>query len=418
MTQPFTQSRLRWEQSIAPGHRVIEPMSLVVISTHPIQYHTPVYRAVQRDYGIPVTVVYGSDFSVAGYRDREFGTRFAWDTDLLSGYRPVFLSQVEKGGAKSPEEISVRGLGQALREAAPTAVLLPGYSPLFYQFAFWHAQRAGVPLLFRGEATDHALSRSPLKQWVRDHSLRWFYGRFSKLLFIGQRSLEHYRRLGGSAGQLVFSPYCVDTGPFQSSECDRDQLRSPVRHQLDLPPEQYVILFAGKLVPRKGPDLLLHAAKKLSADLRRRLVMLFLGDGPLRESLQQLAQLPPSIDVRFVGFQNQQFLSRYYHAADVLVLPSHHSETWGLVINEALHHGLPCVVSSNVGCAPDLIEPGITGEIFDSGDMGSLTSTLERALSLVNRPEVRAQCRAKVNGYTVENAAGGIAQAYQDVMGK
>ncbi|MBV9134363.1 MAG: glycosyltransferase, partial [Chloroflexi bacterium] len=71
---------------------------LAVIETHPIQYHAPVYRALQRDFGIPVTAVYGSDFSVIGYRDAEFATTFAWDTDLLSGYAARFLSRVSDGG--------------------------------------------------------------------------------------------------------------------------------------------------------------------------------------------------------------------------------------------------------------------------------------------------------------------------------
>jgi hypothetical protein len=50
---------------------------LAVIETHPVQYHAPVYRALQQSFGVPVTAIYGSDFSVAGYRDKEFGTSFA-----------------------------------------------------------------------------------------------------------------------------------------------------------------------------------------------------------------------------------------------------------------------------------------------------------------------------------------------------
>src|SRR5438132_911592 len=65
---------------------------LAVIETHPIQYHAPVYRAVQSEFGISVTAIYGSDFSVVGYRDHEFGETFAWDTDLLAGYQPVIFS--------------------------------------------------------------------------------------------------------------------------------------------------------------------------------------------------------------------------------------------------------------------------------------------------------------------------------------
>src|SRR5919202_6319478 len=102
---------------------------LAIIETHPIQYHAPVYRALQKEFGVPVTAIYGSDFSVHGYRDQEFGATFAWDTDLLSGYRPVFLSRVENGGARSFEEVSARGLDRALREVAPRATMVCGYSP-------------------------------------------------------------------------------------------------------------------------------------------------------------------------------------------------------------------------------------------------------------------------------------------------
>ena len=50
---------------------------LLVIETHPIQYHAPVWKYLNQTLGIPVTVIYGSDFSVVGYQDKEFGTSFA-----------------------------------------------------------------------------------------------------------------------------------------------------------------------------------------------------------------------------------------------------------------------------------------------------------------------------------------------------
>ena len=63
---------------------------LAIVETHPIQYRAPVYRALRQKFGIPVKVIYGSDFSVAGYYDPEFRSQFAWDTDLLSGYDHTF----------------------------------------------------------------------------------------------------------------------------------------------------------------------------------------------------------------------------------------------------------------------------------------------------------------------------------------
>ncbi|MGH9175176.1 MAG: glycosyltransferase, partial [Vicinamibacterales bacterium] len=130
------------------------------------------------------------------------------------------------------------------------------------------------------------------------------------------------------------------------------------------------------------------------------------------QDLARWAAASPKIRTTFLGFQNQRQLSRFYHAADLLVLPSRASETWGLVVNEALHHGVPCVVSDRVGCATDLIEEGITGHSCRADSSAALADALEAATTLVGRDEVRRGCRTKVAGYSAEVAAAGIAEAY------
>src|SRR6059036_918007 len=109
---------------------------LAIIETHPVQYHAPVYHFLNDHLGVPVRVIYGSDFSVAGYRDKEFGTSFAWDTDLLSGYSSVFLSRVKEGGAGSFEDVSASGLRTVLAGLKPEAVMVVGYSPQFNRTAW------------------------------------------------------------------------------------------------------------------------------------------------------------------------------------------------------------------------------------------------------------------------------------------
>ena len=63
---------------------------LLVFETYPIHYHAPVWRYLNQVLEIPVTVVYGSDFRVEGYRDKEFGILIAWDADLLEVYKSIF----------------------------------------------------------------------------------------------------------------------------------------------------------------------------------------------------------------------------------------------------------------------------------------------------------------------------------------
>jgi glycosyltransferase involved in cell wall biosynthesis len=386
---------------------------LAVISTHPVQYHAPVYREIQR-LGLPVTAIYGSDFSVAGYHDHEFDVAFSWSTDLLSGYSPVFLSRVADGGATTAEATSSRGLTKALSQIAPDAVLLTGYWPAYLRQAalqlLVHRQR----ILFRAETADHARERAWLKGSARDLVLRQFYEKCCALIYIGKRSREHFERLGAGGREMFFSPYCVDASAFEADEASRERLRASTRAELGLRSDQIVLVFAGKLIHRKGPDLLLDAIQELPAELRGRLAIVFLGDGEMRTLLADRAD---TITLRFVGFQNQHQLSRYYHACDALVLPSRSSETWGLVVNEALLHGLPCLVSAGVGCALDLVASGETGEIFETNSAASLREGLGRLLAWrQDDAETRERCRQRVKHYSVSVAAKGIIAAFEATM--
>jgi glycosyltransferase involved in cell wall biosynthesis len=189
-----------------------------------------------------------------------------------------------------------------------------------------------------------------------------------------------------------------------------------IRQKYKIRDEEQVLLFSGKLIKRKGLKLLLDAAKMLPAELRKNIVVMFMGSGELQNHLEKIAREEPVVKAHFLGFKNQNELSQYYNAADLLVLPSLHSETWGLVVNEALHHGLPCVVSEAVGCAPDLIESGVTGEVFKTGSATDLALAIQRSYKLIGQPEVRKWCREKVGGYTVDKAAEGIAKAYFDCV--
>lgn len=381
-------------------------MTLAVACTHPVQYHAPVFRAVHRNHGVPVHVIYGSDFSIRGYFDAEFQQRFAWDVPLVAEEDScTFL-----GNAEDFDEVSARGIGRALERLKPGALLLTGYSKRFHAHAFWAARRRGIPVLFRAETTDHASLRNRAKALARDLLLRNFYRCCRYLLPIGSRSRAHYVRLGCPDDKLIASAYCVDTAPFRTDEAARSELRDATRGELGIGPDRTVVLFCGKLRRRKGLDVLVEAA----AVLRRDIVLLFVGEGEDRDALRQRAEAI-GVEARFAGFQNQTHLSRFYHAADLFAMPSIESETWGLAVNEALHHGVPCVASTAVGSVDDLIEPGVTGELAEPGSADGFAAALLRAMGLRSTAH-RAACRAAVSRYTVDDAAAGIARAYLNVI--
>lgn len=386
---------------------------LLIFETHPVPYHAPVYRLLSREFKVPLTVIYGSDFSVAGYRDREFNVKISWDSELMDGYPSQFLSRVSTGGGRDYDSVLTGGLTAAADAFEPDVVMALGYFHRLDRAAIRYAWRRGLPLIFRGETSDTAHLRSALRSMARDMVLRQLYQRCERLLYVGTQAHEHYTRLGCPESSLVFSPYCVDESNFQSDESARGPARSAVRHELGIADDALVIMFSGKLTPRKGVDLLSAAIRQLPENLRQRCVLLFVGDGSMRAELESECASAPAVSARFVGFKNQTQLSRYYHASDLLVLPSRGAETWGVVVNEALLHGVPCVTSTAVGSHRDLVISGVTGEVCAADDVKSLSAALKVGLQFGNTPATRERCRQTVAKFSTREAAAGIARAYK-----
>lgn len=391
---------------------------LAIIETHPVQYRAPLYRLIQKKFHIPIIAIYGSDFSVNGYYDEEFDSTFAWDTDLLTGYNYVFLSRVKNGGARCLKEVSGRGIRNILMGIKPKVVMITGYSPFFHQVAFFETYRLGYPIIFRAETTTFYQRNGFLINYFRTYILKWMYSKCSILLYTGKRSYQHFKRIGCPEEKMIFSPYSVDNSSFQSDERYRFQLRYSKRKELGISEKDIVILFSGKLSQKKNPLLILYAVKNMPRYLREQFFIVFLGDGQLKEGIRRFARVTPQVRIHITGFKNQTELSPYYHMADLLVLPSLYPERWGLVVNEALMHGLPCIVSDNVGCAPDLVENGVTGYIFDSNSIDSLMCAILKGRFLINRLDIKERCRDKVSDYSIVNSARGIAQAFNIVVSK
>jgi len=386
---------------------------LAVIHTHPIQYLAPLYRQIQQQ-GIPVTAVYGSDFSIVGYKDEEFDTSFAWDKDLVSGYTSKFLERSQGGGARSVEEASVRRLWQVLTNVEPTSIMLSAYYPWFHSLAcvisIVYASTYDVNLLFRAETTDHAQERGLFHKYSRDVILSVLYSYCDHFFYIGKRSKKHYEKFNIEEENMSFSPYSVDRSSFMLEEKHRQNIVKKALKEMKLKKSSFKILFVGKLSYRKGVDMLVDAVGNMEISKRKNTTVIFVGQGDAESSLKRKAA-KKDVDAHFVGFQKQSDLSKFYHAANVLVLPSRWGETWGLVVNEALHHGIPAIVSNQVGCAPDLINEGFTGEVFESGSVESL----KRAVAKVYNKycfdsERRKKIKKYVEKYSIKKSAKSVVE--------
>jgi glycosyltransferase involved in cell wall biosynthesis len=177
------------------------------------------------------------------------------------------------------------------------------------------------------------------------------------------------------------------------------------REALGIPPSRRVVLFAGKFEHKKRPLDLLEAYRRVApADA----TLLFVGNGPLEGELRRRVAGRP--DVVFAPFQNQTAMPCVYAAGAVLVLPSYGpGETWGLAVNEAMCLGRPVIVSSHVGCGPDLVKPGETGLIFPAGDVAALADQIGAALADPDRLACWGRAASDhVRQYSYEQATVGL----------
>ncbi|MCX7856939.1 MAG: glycosyltransferase family 4 protein [Deltaproteobacteria bacterium] len=343
-------------------------IKLGIFVTHPIQYQAPLWRELSRFSELDVTVHYFSDQGVANRLDPGFAKVFAWDVPLLEGYHYKFLSQKPIRYAPMFRIHSVR---RFLEESHFQVVFLHGYAHLFSIQLVLMARRFNYKVILRGEFTERKRDSNMWRRVLRPIYLKWFYSKVDHFCPIGKDSMEHLQIYGVPESKITLTPYSVDDELLARQREAFD--RKECRRFFGIGEDQIVFLFSGKMIERKQPLLLAQAALKLKENPR--LFLIFLGDGEQLPILRRV--LEKELGGRFIcpGFVNQSQLGRFFSAADVFVLPSKF-ETWGLVVNEAMHFGLPCIVSDGASCSQDLIIHGKTGFVFPSGDEEALVNVM------------------------------------------
>lgn len=388
------------------------PLRLGVLTSHPIQYQAPLFRALAELCELHVYFAHRA--TPADQAEAEFGVEFDWDVDLTGGYRHRFLRNVAAApgitrfaGCDTPD------ISRHLAAGGHDAFLVCGWHLKSYLQAARACRKLGVPVMTR---TDSHLDtpRSPLKRTLKALVYPWFLRRFDAFLPTGIRSAAYLRHYRAPAGRIYTVPYCIDVDRFRERARRALPERANIRAGWGVEEGELALLFAGKLTAGKRPADLLDAVRLLRADgIPARAV--YVGAGPLETELRERAAAG-GVPACFAGFRNQSEMPACYAAADLLALPSA-SETWGLAINEAFACGLPAVVSDAVGGAPDLIEDGLTGATHAPGDPAGLADAIRRMHGRRNAPEVTAALAAKTVQYSPARSAAAVLAAARGLIG-
>ena len=258
-----------------------------------------------------------------------------------------------------------RTLHAPLKAFAPDLVLSYWLYPDAYG-AMLAARKAGLPLVAGARGSDlrvrDAISRGLTRPVVRAAQ---------RLLVVsedlGRVAIDNY---GADASRIRTIPNGCDASLFHPAD------RAAARVQLGIAADAEVVTYVGRLVPEKGLRELLEACRTLSA-ARRRLRLVLVGEGPMREEIASRLADDPSLQVTLSGAQPPAEVARWMAASDLVTLPSY-SEGHPNVLVEALACGRP-VVATPVGGIPEVVDADC-GILVPARDAAALTAGLAQAL--------------------------------------
>lgn len=212
-----------------------------------------------------------------------------------------------------------------------------------------------------------------------------------------------------------FDEYCITYGaskekiqryPFSSMHqkdilptvpCEEEKQKK--KKQLAIQ-EKRIILSVGRIIHLKGFDILLNAFADTDSDWG-----LYIIGGEINKEFENIIKLRNIMNVHFITFKSSEVLRQYYIAADLFVLPTRY-DPWGLVINEAMAHGLPVISTYSCGAGIEMIREGENGYLYKPEEIQALKIYLTE---LMKSPGKRASMGEKglatARQYTIEKMA-------------
>ena len=355
-------------------------LRIVCVSNGPLPYHTPILNELAA--AARLEVIYMSHgHPLQSFRD-------------LWGVRPCFPYSFHWSWALTAPRHDFRtqlsvGVGRKLRRLDPDVVLVSSWGPLTWEPLVW-ARLSGCGAVVWAESTVWSgLTRGRLSNAGR----RIVVNMADAFVANGTCAAEFLRHFGVAEERIVASRLPAPPRLMRTEPQDR---RSGHPR----------LLFVGRLIPRKRP---LDTIKALSLLDRPEVSLTIVGDGPLEGDVRrEAAKLGKRIEIR--DRLESGDLDAVYASADLLLVPSER-EVWGLVVNEALAHGLFVIASDQVGSAVDVLVES-SGSIVQTGNVNAFVAAIQHALDTVDfTPAGREMRRRSVAAVTPERFAGDILAA-------
>lgn len=214
--------------------------------------------------------------------------------------------------------------------------------------------------------------------------MNWFHRPFKKNFVPSQDTLEGLKRHGFM--NLEIWGRGVDCNLYHP-HYDKQLVREQYGIQ-----KKYLLTYVGRLAPEKDVKTLITVAKSIPAPINEQIQWLIIGDGPMREELENEA---PD-NMMFTGYVKGEQLAAVYSASDLFVFPSS-TETFGNVVLESLASGTPAI-AANAGGVKTIIRNGVSGHLCQPGNTEEFRNSI---LTLLENEDLRKQMGIEGRNYAL-----------------
>ncbi|KZX49224.1 glycosyltransferase family 4 protein [Haloarcula hispanica] len=281
------------------------------------------------------------------------------------------------------------GVSRFLRKAEDFDII-HAHSHLYFSTNLAAIQRrlGNIPLAI----TNHGLYSQNAPEWLFSLYLhtagRWTFNQADVVFCYTEEDRERVRRFGVDS-HIEVVPNGVDTDRFTPN----GEVSDMINH--DGP----VVLFVGRLVEGKQPEIAADAVSRLPENLNVKLYVI--GDGPLRSKMETNYSA-----VEFLGQVPYEKMPAMYRAGDVLILPSR-AEGLPRTVLEAMSSGVPVVVSDLEQVAPVIDGAGVTVPV---GDVDRFAAGIQTVLDGTIKNPQKVVDETFDWGYTVEQTTATLSE--------
>ena len=317
------------------------------ILSHPIQYQSPLIKYLSKRFKL--TVCYRSNISLKKYHDKDFNKKVIIDKNLINGYDYLFLNHIGPNKIGSIFPITTEFVKKIFDNN--TKIIWVHGIKNWYNLIIIILSKFYKKKVFVRDEFNNVKKRSFLNIFFNKIFFYVIDCFIDCYLSIGSKNTKAYKFYGIKDNKIYKVPYVVNNKVFFLK-------KKKVNNKIK-------ILFTGKLIFRKGCDILLEAINLLNKnhEFKKNVDVNIIGDGVLKKEFIEYKKKNNLSNVNFLGFKNQKLIRLYYKKSNLFIIPSR-EENWGLALNEAMASKNAIISSNKVVSSYDLLINNFNGYTF------------------------------------------------------